>query len=91
MTRNQNIKITISYSHIKGVSLLTKAEFDYELGELDKGYNNRTLYINVSDNRMESKPVDEKMKEILGRYPEPKSGAGRSARPKRKTRSRQKR
>jgi aldehyde:ferredoxin oxidoreductase len=65
MTRNQNIKITISYSHTKGVNLLTKAEFDYELGELDKGYNNRTLYIDLSDNNIKSKPVDEIMKEMF--------------------------
>lgn len=44
---------------------MTIAEFDYELGELDKGYNNRTLYINISEGRIESKPVDEKMKEIF--------------------------
>jgi aldehyde:ferredoxin oxidoreductase len=44
---------------------VTIAEFDYELRELDKGYNNRTLYINISEGRIESKPVDEKMKEIF--------------------------
>jgi aldehyde:ferredoxin oxidoreductase len=47
------------------VSLLRLAEFDYELGELDKGYNNRTLYIDLSDNSIKSKPVDGKMKEIF--------------------------
>lgn len=37
-------------------------EYKYELSELDKGYANRTLYVNISDNTIESKPVTEKMK-----------------------------
>ena len=41
------------------------AEFDYELSKLDKGYNNRTLYVNISDNKIASKPVTPKMKEIF--------------------------
>lgn len=39
------------------------AEYKYELGEIDKGYTNRTLYVNISDNTINSKPVTEMMKE----------------------------
>jgi aldehyde:ferredoxin oxidoreductase len=39
--------------------------FDYEPQVVDKGYNNRTLYVNLSDNRIESKPVSEQMKELF--------------------------
>ncbi|HBC30491.1 MAG TPA: aldehyde:ferredoxin oxidoreductase, partial [Clostridiales bacterium] len=39
------------------------AEYKYELGEIDKGYTNRTLYVNISDNTISSKPVTEMMKE----------------------------
>ncbi len=39
------------------------AEFRYELGQAEKGYTNRSLYINLSDNRIESKPVTDMMKE----------------------------
>jgi aldehyde:ferredoxin oxidoreductase len=45
------------------VSFLTKAEFDYKLGELDKGYNNRTLYVNLSEGRIEEREVSDEMKE----------------------------
>jgi aldehyde:ferredoxin oxidoreductase len=62
---NQNIKVHLSYSRAKGVSLLRQAEFDYELGKLDKGYNNRTLYINLTEMKIESKPVTDRMKEIF--------------------------
>jgi len=41
------------------------AEFDYELGEVEKGYTNRTLYVNLSDNTVASKPVTQQMKEIF--------------------------
>ncbi|MDF2547928.1 MAG: aldehyde:ferredoxin oxidoreductase [Anaerosolibacter sp.] len=39
------------------------AEFRYELGQVEKGYTNRSLYINLSDNKVESKPVTDMMKE----------------------------
>ncbi len=45
--------------------MLRLAEFDYEPGELDKGYNDRTLYINLSKMKIESKPVTDQMKEIF--------------------------
>lgn len=39
-------------------------EQTYELKDLDRGYADRTLYINISDNTIESKPVTQMMKEI---------------------------
>lgn len=39
------------------------AEFCYELGQIERGYTNRSLYVNLSDHRIESKPVTEMMKE----------------------------
>ena len=41
------------------------AEFDYALGQVEKGYTDRTLYVNVSDNIIESRPVTPEMKEIF--------------------------
>lgn len=38
-------------------------EQTYELKDLDKGYADRTLYINISDNTIESKPVTQFMKD----------------------------
>jgi len=38
-------------------------EFEYELKPLDKGYSDRTLYINLSNNEIKEKPVPEEMKE----------------------------
>jgi len=38
------------------------AEFKYPLGRVDRGYNNRTLYVNLSTMRIVSKPVSEDMK-----------------------------
>jgi len=39
------------------------AEFTYEKGQVDRGYTNRTLYVDLSNNRVESRPVTEDMKE----------------------------
>lgn len=41
------------------------AEKVYELIPVDRGYANRTLYINLSDNRIEEKPVTEQMKQLF--------------------------
>jgi aldehyde:ferredoxin oxidoreductase len=41
------------------------ASFDYKPVEVDRGYNNRTLYINLSDKSIKSKPVSEQMKELF--------------------------
>jgi aldehyde:ferredoxin oxidoreductase len=40
----------------------TLAEFPYELRPVERGYANRTLYVNVGTNTVTSKPVSEKMK-----------------------------
>lgn len=38
------------------------AEFHYEPRPVDKGYAGQTLYVNVSDNTIAAKPVDDRMK-----------------------------
>jgi len=38
-------------------------EYSYKMAPIDKGYNNRTLYINLSDNTIKEKQVTEQMKE----------------------------
>jgi aldehyde:ferredoxin oxidoreductase len=44
---------------------LKLADFKYEPNKLERGYNNRTLYVNLSEMRISSKPVSEKMKETF--------------------------
>ncbi len=39
------------------------ATFDYELRPVERGYANRTLYINLSNNTIGSKPVTQEMKD----------------------------
>ena len=39
--------------------------FEYPISPVEKGYNNKTLYINVSDNKIMSKPVTDEMKRIF--------------------------
>ena len=41
------------------------AEFTYELGTIERGYTGRTLYVNLSDKAIASKPVTEQMKEVF--------------------------
>ncbi len=41
------------------------AEFTYEPGAVDRGYTGRTLYVNLSDNTIASKPVTQQMKDIF--------------------------
>ena len=41
------------------------AEYNYEPAEVVKGYSGQTLYINLSDNTIQSRPVTEQMKEIF--------------------------
>ena len=41
------------------------AEFDYTWHLVDKGYTNRTLYVNLSENAIASRPVTEQMKELF--------------------------
>jgi len=38
-------------------------QFSYERKPIERGYNNRTLYVNVSDQEIKEKPVTEEMKE----------------------------
>lgn len=41
------------------------AEFKYKPGKVERGYNNRTLYVNLSSMQIASKPVSKKMKETF--------------------------
>jgi aldehyde:ferredoxin oxidoreductase len=41
------------------------AEFGYDLVNVDRGYTNRTLYVNLSDNTIASKPVTDIMKDVF--------------------------
>jgi len=41
------------------------AEFTYEPGGVEKGYTGRTLYVNLSDNTIASKPVTQQMKDLF--------------------------
>lgn len=38
-------------------------EYDFELKQIERGYANRSLYINLSSNEIKEKPVTEEMKE----------------------------
>jgi aldehyde:ferredoxin oxidoreductase len=42
---------------------LVIAEFTYKLGKVERGYNNRTLYVNLSNMQVASKLVSQEMKE----------------------------
>jgi len=44
---------------------LTVTEFTYPLGKVEKGYNNRTLYINLTNNQIKSNPVTQHMKDTF--------------------------
>lgn len=41
------------------------AEFTYELRPVERGYANRTLYINLDDNMIYEKPVTQQMKDLF--------------------------
>jgi aldehyde:ferredoxin oxidoreductase len=56
---------TESAPKINRGALQVLAEFDYELAPVKRGYTNRTLYVNVSDNSIESRPVTQQMKDIF--------------------------
>ena len=43
----------------------TLAEFTYEPVTIERGYTGKTLYVNLSDNSIASKPVTEQMKDIF--------------------------
>ena len=57
------IKMTYSATFLKNYKLLS--EYKYKLGDLEKGYNNRSLYINITNNEIYSKSVSEKMKQLF--------------------------
>jgi len=40
-------------------------EYNYELRPVDRGYANRTLYINLTDNTIKEKPVTQQMKDLF--------------------------
>jgi len=40
-------------------------EYTYELKPVERGYNNRTLYINLTDNTFTEKPVTQQMKDLF--------------------------
>ncbi len=41
------------------------AEFDYDPADVDRGYTNRTLYVNLSDNTIAGRPVTNSMKDVF--------------------------
>ena len=41
------------------------AEFEYELRPVERGYANRTLHVNLSDNTITSEPVTQQMKDTF--------------------------
>ncbi len=41
------------------------AEYRYELRPVERGYANRTLYINLDDNTIQEKPVTQQMKDLF--------------------------
>ncbi len=47
----------------QGHKVLT--EFEYELRPVERGYANRTLYINLSDNTISTKAVTQEMKDVF--------------------------
>ncbi|MHA2205806.1 MAG: aldehyde ferredoxin oxidoreductase family protein [Candidatus Thorarchaeota archaeon] len=40
-------------------------EFSYDVPKIERGYASQTLYVNLSDNTIKAKPVDEMMKETF--------------------------
>jgi len=44
---------------------LVIVEFKYDLGKVERGYNNRTLYIDLSNMRLASKPVSKEMRDTF--------------------------
>ncbi len=39
--------------------------FQYPPGKIERGYNNQTLYVNISENKFDIKPVSEQMKKLF--------------------------
>ncbi len=55
---------TANIQQIKAAHKLL-AEFSYARRPVQRGYNDRTLYVNLSDNTIASKPVSQQMKDIF--------------------------
>lgn len=55
---------TLTPEQIKQAHTLL-AEFMYDVRPVERGYANRTLYINLSDNTIRSKPVSQEMKDTF--------------------------
>jgi aldehyde:ferredoxin oxidoreductase len=53
------------FQHHARVTTLIIAELKYELGKVERGYSNRTLYVDLSNMRIASKPVSKEMKETF--------------------------
>ena len=54
--------MTYNIEEMRNARKLLK-EMNYDVGSVNKGYTNRTLYINLSENKIESKPVTEEIKD----------------------------
>ena len=52
----------MNLSEMKSKHKLLK-DYSYELGEIEKGYTNRTLHVNLSNNEIKEKPVTQLMKD----------------------------
>ncbi|MFA4853396.1 MAG: aldehyde ferredoxin oxidoreductase C-terminal domain-containing protein, partial [Bacteroidales bacterium] len=52
----------MNVQELKAKHVLLK-EYKYQKAPIERGYNNRTLYINLSDNTIKEKPVSAQMKE----------------------------
>jgi len=52
----------MNIQELKAKHVLLK-EYKYQKAPIERGYNNRTLYINLSDNTIKEKPVTKQMKE----------------------------
>lgn len=57
MTKNTSLKMREAHRQL--------SRFTYDLKPVERGYANRTLYINLSDNTIQSKPVTSQMKELF--------------------------
>jgi len=52
----------MNISEMKSKHKLLK-DYSYDLGDIEKGYTNRTLYVNLSNNKIKEKPVTQAMKD----------------------------
>jgi len=50
---------------VPGGGNLSIAKWTYKPSTIDRGYNHRTLHVNLSSNEIKEKPVDQRMKETF--------------------------